>query len=93
MIESKMHAPVVLNLSNSLWKIDKMLDKTRILSNFPNSFNKSIKHEHSCQSLYSKYLHVLGNLTFSDYYFIISVWGRSSKMKKKLNNLKTCFLN
>ena len=30
-----------------------MLGKPRILSLYPNSFNKFIKHEHSCKILYS----------------------------------------
>ena len=41
-------APVLLNLSNSLQKRDKMLSKPSILSLFPYSFNKFNKHEHSC---------------------------------------------
>ena len=40
LIESNIHAPVLLNLSNSLRKNDKMLGKPRILSLFLNSFNK-----------------------------------------------------
>ena len=39
-MESYIHAPVLLNLSNMLQKRDKMLGKPRILSLFPNSFNK-----------------------------------------------------
>ena len=35
-----MSAPVLLNLLNSLRKRDKMLGKPRILSLFPNLFNK-----------------------------------------------------
>ena len=49
MIESNIRAPVLLNLSNSLRKKDKMLGKPRILSLFLNLFNK---HEHSCKILY-----------------------------------------
>ena len=44
-------AHVLLNLLNSLQKSDKMLDKPCILSLFPNSFNNSIKHEHSSKIL------------------------------------------
>ena len=35
-----MSAHVLLNLSNELGKRDEMLGKPRILSRFPNSFNK-----------------------------------------------------
>ena len=38
--EYNIHALVLLNLLNSLRKRDKMLGKPRILSLFPNSFNK-----------------------------------------------------
>ena len=48
-MESNICAPVSLNLLNSLRKRDKMLDNPRILSLFLlNSFDKFIKHEHSC---------------------------------------------
>ena len=39
-IESNIHALVLLNLLNLLQKRDKMLGKPRILSLFPNLFNK-----------------------------------------------------
>ena len=39
-VESNIRAPVLLNLLNSLRTRDKMLDKPRNLSLFPNSFNK-----------------------------------------------------
>ena len=37
-IELKIRSPVLLNLLNSMRKIDKMLSKPRILSLLPNSF-------------------------------------------------------
>ena len=43
-MESNISAPVLLNLLNSLRKIDKMLDKHRMLSLFLNSFNKFNKN-------------------------------------------------
>ena len=51
-IESNIRALVLLNLLDSLRKKDKMFGKPRILSLFPNSFNKFNKHEHSCKILY-----------------------------------------
>ena len=39
-IESNIRALILLNLLKSLRKRDKMLGKPRILSLFPNSFNK-----------------------------------------------------
>ena len=51
-IESTIHALLLLNLLNTLRKSDNMLGKPRILSLFPNSFNKLNKHEQSCKLLY-----------------------------------------
>ena len=51
-IESYIHAPVLLNLLNSLPKRDKMLGKPHILSLFPNMFNEFNKQEHTCKILY-----------------------------------------
>ena len=42
-IESNIRAFVLLNFLNSLRKRDKVIDKPRILSLFPNSFNKCNK--------------------------------------------------
>ena len=39
-MKSNIRVPVSLNLLNPLRKIDKMLDKPRILSLFPSSFSK-----------------------------------------------------
>ena len=39
-LESNIHAPVLLNLLNLLRKRDKMLDKPRILCFFRKLFNK-----------------------------------------------------
>ena len=51
-IESNIRALVLLNLLNSLRKIDKMLGKPHILSFFSIRLINSIKHKHSCKLHY-----------------------------------------
>ena len=43
LIQSNMHAPVLLNFLKLLRKRDKMLDKPHMLSLFPNLFDKFIR--------------------------------------------------
>ena len=52
MIESRIRAPVLLNLLNSLRKRGKMLDKPSIYLVSITRLINSIKHEHSCNILY-----------------------------------------
>ena len=53
----KIHAPVLLNLLNSLQKTPhKILRKPRILSLFFNFVKNSIKHEHSSKIHYIYYI-------------------------------------
>ena len=49
MVYNEIHAAYI---GNYCLRGDKKLDKPRILSLFPNSFNKFIKHERSCKILY-----------------------------------------
>ena len=53
-IKSHSRAPVLLNLLNSLRKIDKMLDKSCFCIKylFSTRLINSTKHEHSCKILY-----------------------------------------
>ena len=54
------HAHVLLNLLNSLRKSDKMFASLAFYPFSPTNFINSIKHEHSCEILYSYEMHDLG---------------------------------
>ena len=60
------HAPVLLNLLNSLQKSDRMLGKPQILLLSPTSLINPIEHEHSCTVPRSAVGNVSGNRCESD---------------------------